>query len=118
MENITLGQIAIAVAFVVGLVSGASFLMNKVKDALAQMFTDQLKAINYRMDALESKITDVDMQNCKNYLVNFLSRVEKGEKMDEIETERFHEQFDRYINKGGNSYIKQKKDKLTEKGLL
>ena len=58
------------------------------------------------------------MQACKNYLVSFLSDVEKDELTDEIERERFWEQYQHYTEHGGNSYIKRKVEKLKSEGKL
>lgn len=118
MENITLGEVALFLAFLVGLITSLSFLVKKIKEALSDMFKDQMNAINKKMDELQGQIGRVDIESTKNYLVQFLSRVEKGDEIDEIEVERFHEQYDHYVKAGGNSYIRHKVEKLKEGGLL
>lgn len=118
MENITLGEITVALAFLAGLITSATFLVKKMKEALEGMFKDQLVQITKEMNSLKDQIQRVDAESTKNYLVQFLSRVEKGDEIDEIEVERFHEQFDHYVKGGGNSYIKHKVEKLKERGML
>ena len=118
MENITLGQIVAALAIIAGLITSASFLLKKLEEGLRKMFDDQLKAIDKRMDSMESKIDKVDIEATKNYLVQFFSKVEQGDTVEDIEIERFHEQYDHYIANGGNSYIKGKFEKLKERGML
>lgn len=51
-------------------------------------------------------------------LVSFLAGVEQGEAVDEIQTQRFYEEYEHYVNRGGNSYIKQKVQKLKDKNLI
>lgn len=118
MENITLGEVVAALAVVVGLITSVSFLLKKLQEGMRKMFDDQLKAIDKRMDSMESKIDKVDFEATKNYLVQFFSQVEKGDTVEDIEIERFHEQYDHYIANGGNSYIRGKFEKLKERGML
>ena len=118
MENITLGQIALVAAFLVGLIGSCVTIYHYIKKALNKLFAEQLKAIDKRMDDLDNRVDAVDSNSCKNYLVTFLSDVEKGKAIDEIETERFYEQYEHYIKCGGNSYIKHKVEKLKADGKL
>lgn len=112
MQNISLGDIGLAVTFLVGLISGIGYLMNSMKKWIGLAFKSELDPIKKDLDDLQKRVTQVDMESCKNYLVDFLSDVEKDKTIDEIEMERFWEQYAHYINKGGNSYIKHKVEKL------
>jgi hypothetical protein len=58
------------------------------------------------------------MDNAKNYIVPFLARVERGEPVDNIEVERFHEEYKYYRDHDGNSYIKSRVEKLQKDGKL
>ena len=118
MENITIGEIAVAVALIVGLITGLAFLVKQVKSFLANMFKEEFDTLNKKMDNLQTRIDDVDMASCKNYLVYFLSNVDQGQQIDEIEKERFWEQYQHYEKIGGNSYIKRKVEQLKAEGKL
>ena len=100
MEQITLGQIASWAAFVVALCGSAAAIIRGVKKAV------------------EKLLEPLSLDNAKNYLVPFLSKVERGEPVDEIELERFHEEFTFYTDHGGNSYIKSRVAKLQKEGKL
>ncbi len=100
MEQITLGDLARWAAFVVALGGSIATIIRGVKKAV------------------EAIILPLSLDNAKNYLVPFLSKVERGEPVDEIELERFHEQFEHYRQIGGNSYIKAKVEKLQKAGKL
>lgn len=118
MENITIGEIAVAVALIVGLITGLAFLIKQVKAFLSNMFKEEFDTLNKKMDNLQTRIDDVDMASCKNYLVYFLSNVDQGQQIDEIEKERFWEQYQHYEKIGGNSYIKRKVEQLKADGKL
>lgn len=100
VETITLGDIARWAAFVVALGGSIAAIIRGVKKAV------------------EAIILPLSLDNAKNYLVPFLSKVERGEPIDEIELERFHEEYAFYIEHGGNSYVKSRVDKLKQAGKL
>lgn len=100
MENITLGDIATWAAFIVALGGSVMAIIKGVKNAV------------------EKLLEPLSLDNAKNYLVPFLSKVERGEPVDEIELERFHEEFTFYTNHGGNSYVKSRVAKLQKEGKL
>lgn len=125
LENVTLGEIMVCVTVILGVIAG----VNKVKKAFKDFKTtingwvvEELKpqfvTINERLDGLEKRNERQDMENVKNYLVLFMADIERNEKPDEVEMLRFEEQYDYYINKGGNTYIKKKYHKLKEEGKL
>lgn len=125
MEQITIGQIAIAVAFIAALITGGVKIKDSVKKwltgVLSEKFDEQKRAtdeIKKSVNDLKGQLDKVDLENCKNYLVTFLAEVERGEKKDEIEIQRFYEEYEHYTAKGGNSYVKEKYAKLKQKGLL
>lgn len=107
MENITLGDIATWAAFLAAFGGSVAAIIKGVK-----------KAVEALLEPLTKQIQSVDMENCKNFLVTFLASCERGEKHDEIEMERFHEQYAHYQTLGGNSYIKDKVEKLRTAGKL
>lgn len=100
MENITLGDIATWAAFIVALGGSVAAIIKGVQKVV------------------EKLLLPLSLDNAKNYLVPFLSKVERGEPCDEIELERFHEEYTFYTAHGGNSYIKSRVDKLQKNGKL
>lgn len=118
LEAITLGDIGVMVAFLVALISGVSILLNHFKKVIKTVVKDEIDPVNNRLSDLEKDLESVDMENCKNFLVRYLADVEQGLLIDEIERERFWEQYEHYTNKGHNGYIRNKVSRLQEKGLL
>lgn len=107
MEQITLGDLARWAAFVVALGGSIAVIIRGVKTAVGKLLEPVVK-----------QIESVDRENCKNFLVTFLAETERGQEHDQIELERFHEQFEHYKAIGGNSYIKAKVEKLQKAGKL
>ena len=125
MENITIGQIAVAVAFIAALITGGVKIKDAVKKWLEGLLKSQFDAQKKETDDIKKSVNDlkgqldkVDLENCKNYLVTYLAEVERGEPKDAIESQRFWEEYQHYCDKGGNSYIKEKVSKLKAKALL
>lgn len=118
MEQITLGQIGLAVTFIVGLIGGISYIKVYVQKWINETLKDQFSSIDEKIQHLDDKMEGIDIATCKNFLVARLSEVEKGIPMDEIEKERFWEQYEHYAKHGGNSYIKNKVEELQEKGMI
>ena len=125
MENITVGQIAIAVAFIAALITGGIKIKDAVKKWLENLLKEKFDAVSEenkklsaKIDAIEKRLADVDLENCKNYLVTFISEVKRGEIKDEIERQRFWEEYSHYVNEGGNSYIRHDVENLKSKKLI
>lgn len=98
MENITLGQITVALAFLCGLIGSIAYLFNVLKKQINKLF-EPFK------NEIKEELCELDKSQCKNYLVRFLTDVENGKKVSAIEKERAYECFKRYTDRGGNSYV-------------
>lgn len=140
MENITLGQIAVAIAFIAALITGGIKIKDTVKkwienllkgkfDELEKADRENIASINKSIGEIKTQVGDlkndinrVDLENCKNYLVTFLAENEKlgdrGEQKSEMELQRFWEEYEHYEQHGGNSYIHEKVQKQKSKGYL
>lgn len=118
MEQITLGQLESWALFILGLGGAVAGIIAGVKKVLKALFKEQMETIDKRLDQQEAQIKKIDLENCKNFLVSYLAKVESGGVTDEIETQRFWEEYEHYTQNGGNSYIRQKVDKLKAAGKL
>ena len=70
------------------------------------------KRIDEVVDFNNKRFTELQLQTDKNFLVNFLARVENGLLIDETELEHFYFTYDDYHKNNGNSYIDHKVEKL------
>lgn len=118
MEAITIGAIAAGIATIVGIVKGIEYLCQKISTGATKWLANGLKPTNDKIDNLEKKLVNVDLNQCKNFLVRFLADVEEGNPIDEVEKERFYETYVHYKSLGGNSYIHDKVEKLKKAGKL
>ena len=119
MENITISQIGTAVAFLVSLLTGIGWIIKKLKEWIRSTFKENVDSLKTDIKELGKRIDQVDMESTKNYVVSLLSRIEAGTPVDEIEMERFFEEYEHYKQDlHGNSYITHKVDKLKGEGKL
>lgn len=118
MENLTLGEISFAITFMVGFISGVGFLYKNIKGFLKKIITEQFAPFQKSIDSLSDNVKKVDMESCKNYLVRCLGDFEHGNQISDIEQERFWEEYEHYLELGGNSYIKHRVEKLQAENKL
>lgn len=104
MKNITLGQIATILAFIVGLLGSVKYLSKEIKNQ-----------VNKTLEPINNSIKELDVGQCKNFLVRFLADVENGKILDQVEIERAYEIYDHYTNDlKQNSYIHKRWEELME----
>lgn len=105
MEHITIGQISTFLAFIVGLLGSVKYLSNELK-----------KQVEKTLKPINDNIKELDVSQCKNYLVRYLKDVEQNNKLDEVEIERAYEIYDHYTNDlKQNSYIHKRWEELEDK---
>jgi hypothetical protein len=127
---------AAALIFIVGLVAAMQSIKKNIKTSLESLLKDKFDEVGKRQDdkfndiektlneikvaqnEVKQQMDDVDLENCKNYLVTYLADVRRGEVKDETETQRFWEEYEHYQKKGGNSYIRHSVEDLQSKKLL
>lgn len=90
-----------AIGMLVGFMKGIDYLVEKLKKGFTKV-----------IEPIYTEIHDLKKATCSNYLVRFLADIEQGEELDEIEKKRFWENYEQYVTLGGNSYIKEKVNKL------
>lgn len=100
--KITLEQIGIFLTFLVALISSIEYLYKKLK-----------RQVSKTLDPINNNINQLDISQCKTFLVNFLSNVESGEIIDELQKQRAYEIYDHYTNDlKQNSYIHKRWEEL------
>ena len=61
-ENITLGQVAAFIAFVVALYAGVKYLKKELKEAITEMLKDQFQDIDKKLENDDKRIKEMDKQ--------------------------------------------------------
>ena len=118
MGDLTLAQIAAAVALVAGLIAGFTAISKLVGKAASNWLQKSLEPIVEKLDCIDGRLDDFDQDRCKDYLVQFIGRIDRGYEPSETELERFYENYDRYTSLGGNSYVKTEVQRLSAAGKL
>lgn len=119
VKNVTLLDISVIVLFVVGLIRGVQELKKSIKEFLEKLLADQFKEVNNKLNDMQSSITVLDKQACKNFLVRYLADIERGNVIYDSERQRFWEEYDHYIKDlGENSFVKEWVARLKEEGKL
>lgn len=107
MENITLGQIATILGFLVGLISSVEFLVARLK-----------KVIEIQLKPLKDELKNERIARLKADLVNYLALAEQ-ELLIGKQKERFYEEYDEYTNKfHQNSFIHSEYERLHKLGKI
>ena len=118
MENITLGQIGLAVAFLAALVGGVSALLKNIRSWIAAEFTANMAPLKREVEGLGERIDEIGNEARKNHIVQCIGQIDAGRTLSDTELERFWEEYESYRKHGGNSYIAQKVEKLKAEGKL
>lgn len=120
INNLTVGNIIAFILGLAGVIGACKVIFDFGSKAFSKSIEKALKPTNDRLDDMADQIADVDMSQCKNFLVRFLADVEQGAKIDEVEKERFYETYEHYTSPKlkGNSYIKEKVESLKKAGKL
>lgn len=83
------------------IILGASFIT-----AVTTICAFLKKIINKGFEPLNKKIDELDKNQSKNFLVNYLSDIENNIRVNPVRTERAYECFEHYTKDlHGNSYI-------------
>lgn len=107
MENI-----ANWVGLIAGLITGLTTICLFCKKLINKGFEPVYKKIDEQNTKVNKRLDKLDMNQCRNFLVSFLSDVEANEQINEIRIKRAYEMYDHYCELGGNSYIHDKWEKL------
>lgn len=116
------GIILAGTAGVVAFIKGVEFLWNRASGVVHKWFSEGLEKgfepVNQKLTELTEDTQQLRLSVCKNYIVRFLADLEQGHAVDEVERQRFYENYDLYISLGGNSYLKDKVERMRKEKKL
>lgn len=121
MNNITVGQIVafvLALSAFAGAVAGLVTLFNKIHhnvvkktilDPITQNINQLREEMNSSMSDIRSDIKELDVSECRNFLVRFLGDLERGTDIDPVEIQRAYDVKKHYSDDlNQNSYVKDR----------
>ena len=62
IENITIGQVAVVIAFIVGLYGGVKYLKKELKDAISEMLKDEFRSVDEKLDKDNRRLNSLEEQ--------------------------------------------------------
>lgn len=127
--KIAVEDITAFISVVAGAITGVLIISKFLNGLMTKWASTLIEPIDQKIDQSNREIKWLIEQNsedvkqmkldlCKNLLTRYLSDIERGTKLTEIELERFNDINSNYIKLGGNSYIHSKIDKYKAQGKL
>lgn len=116
--NINLGIAFTTITSIVSIIGTVVALIKYLKKGFDKWAAETNKPLEDKIDIMINDINSVKFDNCKNYVVNFLSKVEEGRKITNDELLRFNENYKQYGDMGGNSYVHSWVERLKKEGKL
>ncbi len=125
MKDLTLDTIASNLIWLGAFIGAILLILKYCKNIFENVITKPiLEKMDKNKSSLQKQINDLSnevqtlgINQCQNFLVSYLSDVENGEPVTEMETKRAYDIFDKYTNEyHGNSYIHSWWNKVVERG--
>lgn len=128
MENITLGEIALAIAFILSFSGNITNLIKTIKSPIDKKLQGALEPVNKKIDDLNKKLdamekehmkklNNLELDSIRNDLVNYMSLAEEGFVTPKTKIDMY-ELYDAYCKMGGNSYVHDKWETLKKEGKI
>lgn len=117
MENVTLGEIAKTLAFVVGIIGSVLYLKKGIVNSLSKVINKELVPIKKEIKEFKEETAKNNLSSIKTDLINLMELADKKT----ISTEqkiRSYELYDYYSQHGGNSYVHDKWERLKKEGKI
>lgn len=117
MENISIGQLAKDLAFLVGLISSVIYLKKGTIKGIASVIDERLDPIKKEVEILKKETSKNNLSSIKTDLINLMELADK-EKISPEQKMRSYELYDFYCTHGGNSYVHDKWERLKKEGKI
>lgn len=117
MENLTLGELAKLLTFLVGLIGSIKYIKNGTVKSISKVIDNRLEPIKKEIKDLREETSKNNLSSIKTDLINLMELADK----EIISTEqkiRAHELYDYYRQHGGNSYVHDKWGRLIKENKL
>jgi len=116
------GFFTLILGFIGGAITVRKYLNSGFKKIFSPLVEESLKPIHddivtvkKQQEELSGKVKDLELSECRNFLVRFIEDVKSGEPVGTVEIERYYEVRDRYYALGGNGYIHAAAEEIEEK---
>jgi len=117
VDNLTLGDLAKGLAFIVGLISSVVYLKKGTIKGIASVIDERLDLIKKEVENLKEETSKNNLSSIKTDLINLMELADK-EKISPEQKMRSYELYDYYCKHGGNSYVHDKWERLKKEGKI
>lgn len=117
MENITIGQIALALTFILSIISNIKGLIKEFNNPIDKKLEKALKPVKDEISSLKTDFNNHIIDSVKRDLVNLMCLAEQ-KVITEEQKKLAHELYDVYTGAGRNSYVHDKWERLRKEGLI
>lgn len=117
MENLTLGELAKVLTFLIGLIGSIKYIKNGTVKSISKVIDNKLEPIRKEIKDLREETTKNNLSSIKTDLINLMELADKKAISTE-QTIRAHELYDYYRQHGGNSYVHDKWERLIKDNKL
>lgn len=118
MEGVTLSQISMVLAFVVGLIGSVEFISIRLKNWFKKALNDELKPIMDEVKNIREDMDERTLSRCKGDLVSLMSRIQTGYVPTHEEKWLLYETKEKYNSLGGDSYVDDMFNNLKKEGKI
>ena len=117
MENLTLGELAKALTFLIGLIGSIKYIKNGTVKSISKVIDNRLEPIRKEIKNLTEETSKNNLSSIKTDLINLMELADK-ETISIEQKIRAHELYDYYYKHGGNSYVHDKWERLIKENKL
>lgn len=89
-------------------------LDNAAQHRNIEIVQEEIGKINLQTQNIQEQIDENEMDRLRSDIINCVNKLQNGLTMSQADFEHIHHCFDKYINRGGNSYIQSCMDYVIE----
>ena len=89
-------------------------LDNAAQHRNIEIVQEEIGKINLQAQNIQEQIDENEMDRLRSDIINCVNKLQNGLTMSQADFEHIHHCFDKYINRGGNSYIQSCMDYVIE----
>lgn len=115
MATVITAAISAISAIIVALITNKTNKKVEKIDTIKSEFNKQIEQLK---KDFRSQLNNIQLENDKTFLTDFLSDLENGVTKSDIQIKRAYEVYEEYTELNGNSYVHNRWEELVKEGVL
>lgn len=115
MATVITAAISAISAIIVALITNKTNKKVEKIDTIKSEFNKQIEQLK---KDFRSQLNNIQLENDKTFLTDFLSDLENGVTKSDIQIKRAYEVYEEYTGLNGNSYVHNHWEELVKEGVL